>query len=180
MFSRIIHKGNFTLSSGVKSTYTYEYGDLTDAMNEAYCEVLLKKLLAWQKNHEKFDVLVGCETEGIRIGHQLSKLMNLPFHIMPKKRLDYAQVPVPAYPADTHWLIVDDIVTTGHSFIRAVDYLEVEEKPETITFACMIKRNPANLDYSAVKGDPEKEQLMVSDERMDFIDKRLVSLFSEV
>ena len=98
---------------------------------------------------------------------------------MPKKRLDYAQNQAPAYPADMHWLIVDDIVTTGHSFIRAVDYLEVEEKPETITFACMIKRNPANLDYSSVRGDPEKEQLMVSDERMDFIDNRLVSLFNE-
>ena len=180
MFSRIVHKGNFTLSSGVKSTYTYEYGDLSDSMNEAYCEALLKKLLAWQKNHGKFNVVVGCETEGIRIGHQLSKLMDLPFHIMPKKRLDYAQNPTPVYSADTHWLIVDDIATTGHSFIRAVDYLEVEEKPETITFACMIKRNPANLDYSAVKGDPEKEQLMVSDARMDFIDKRLVSLFNEV
>ena len=179
MFSRIIHKGNFTLSSGVKSTYTYEYGDLSDAMNEAYCEVLLKKLLNWQKHHGKFNVVVGCETEGIRIGHQLSKLMNLPFHIMPKKRLDYAQNPVPAYSEDTHWLIVDDIATMGHSFIRAVDYLEVEEKPETITFACMIKRNPTNLDYSDVKGDPEKEQLMVSDARMDFIDKRLVSLFNE-
>ena len=179
MFSRIIHKGNFTLSSGVKSTYTYEYGDLSDAMNEAYCEVLLKKLLNWQKHHGKFNVVVGCETEGIRIGHQLSKLMNLPFHVMAKKRLDYVQNPVPAYPKDTHWLIVDDIATTGHSFIRAVDYLEVEEKPETITFACMIKRNPANLDYSAVQGDPEKEQLMVSDVRMDFIDKRLVSLFNE-
>ena len=179
MFSRIIHKGNFTLSSGVKSTYTYEYSDLSDAMNEAYCEVLLKKLLNWQKHHGKFNVVVGGETEGIRIGHQLSKLMNLPFHIMPKKRLDYAQNPVPAYSEDTHWLIVDDIATTGHSFIRAVDYLEVEEKPETITFACMIKRNPANLDYSAVQGDPEKEQLMVSDARMDFIDKRLVSLFNE-
>ena len=80
---------------------------------------------------------------------------------------------------DTHWLIVDDIVTTGHSFIRAVDYLEVEEKPDTITFACMIKRNPVNLDYSAVQGDSEKEQLMVPDERMDFIDKRLVPLYSE-
>ena len=179
MFSRIIHQGNFTLSSGVKSTYTYEYADLSDAMNEAYCEVLLKKLLNWQKHHGKFNVVVGCETEGIRIGHQLSKLMNLPFHLMPKKRLDYAQNPVPAYSEDTHWLIVDDIATTGHSFIRAVDYLEVEEKPETITFACMIKRNPANLDYSAVQGDPEKEQLMVSDARMDFIDKRLVSLFNE-
>mgnify|MGYP000844849789 FL=1 len=179
MFSRIIHKGDFTLSSGVKSSYTYEYGDLSDAMNEAYCEVLLKKLLDWQKQHNKFDVVVGCETQGIRIGHQLSKLMNLPFHIMPKKRLDYAQNQAPAYPADMHWLIVDDIVTTGHSFIRAVDYLEVEEKPETITFACMIKRNPANLDYSSVRGDPEKEQLMVSDERMDFIDNRLVSLFNE-
>ena len=89
MFSRIIHKGNFTLSSGVKSAYTYEYGELSDAMNEAYCEVLLKKLLDWQKQHGKFNVLVGCETEGIRIGHQLSQLMNLPFHIMPKKRLDY-------------------------------------------------------------------------------------------
>ncbi len=180
MFSRIIHKGSFTLSSGIKSSYTYEYSDLSDAMNEAYCEVLLKKLLQWQKKHGKFDVVVGCETEGIRIGHQLSKLMNLPFHIMPKKRLDYAQNPAPAYSSDTHWLIVDDIATTGHSFIRAVDYLEVEDKPDTITFACMIKRNPANLDYSAVKGNPEKEQLMVSDERMGFIDKRLVSLFSEV
>jgi len=180
VFSRIIHKGSFTLSSGVKSSYTYEYSDLSDAMNEAYCEVLLKKLLQWQKKHGKFDVVVGCETEGIRIGHQLSKLMNLPFHIMPKKRLDYAQNPAPAYSSDTHWLIVDDIATTGHSFIRAVDYLEVEDKPDTITFACMIKRNPANLDYSAVKGNPEKEQLMVSDERMGFIDKRLVSLFSEV
>ena len=123
--------------------------------------------------------MVGCETQGIRIGHQLSKLMNLPFHIMPKKRLDYVQVAAATYTADTHWLIVDDIVTTGHSFIRAVDYLEVEEKPETITFACMIKRNPKNLDYSAVRGDPEKEQLMVPDERADFIDKRLVALYSE-
>jgi orotate phosphoribosyltransferase len=105
--------------------------------------------------------------------------MNLPFHIMPKKRLDYVQVAAATYTADTHWLIVDDIVTTGHSFIRAVDYLEVEEKPETITFACMIKRNPENLDYSAVRGDPEKEQLMVPDERVDFIDKRLVALYSE-
>ena len=179
MFSRIIHKGNFTLSSGVKSSYTYEYGELSDAMNEAYCEVLLKKLLDWQKQHGKFDVVVGCETEGIRIGHQLSKLMNLPFHIMPKKRLDYAQIAAAAYSPETHWLIVDDVVTTGHSFIRAVDYLEVEEKPETITFACMIKRNPKNLDYSAVHGDHEKEQLRVPDERMGFIDKRLVSLYSE-
>ena len=179
MFSRIKKEGNFVLNSGVKSSYTYEYEDLSDAMNEAYCEILLKKLLDWQKQHGKFNVVLGCETQGIRIGHQLSKLMNLPFHIMPKKRLDYAQVVVPPYSEDTHWLIVDDIVTTGHSFIRAVDYLEIDEKPESITFACMIKRNPANLDYSAVHGDPDKEQLMVPDERMDFIDKRLVSLFSE-
>ena len=179
MFSRIKKEGNFVLSSGVKSTYTYEYGELSDAMNEAYCEVLLKKLLAWQKQHGKFDVVVGCETQGIRIGHQISKLMNLPFYIMPKKRLDYIQIAAATYPADTHWLIIDDIVTTGHSFIRAVDYLEVEEKPETITFACMVKRNPENLNYSEVRGDPEKEQLMVSDESMDFIAQRLVALYSE-
>ena len=48
MFSRIIKKGNFVLSSGVKSTYSYEYGDLSDAMNEAYCEILLKKLLEFE------------------------------------------------------------------------------------------------------------------------------------
>ena len=179
MFSRIKKEGNFVLSSGVKSAYTYEYGDLSDAMNEAYCEILLKKLLEWQKQHGKFNVVVGCETQGIRIGHQLSKLMNLPFYIMPKKRLDYVQIAATTFSQDTHWLIVDDIATTGHSFMRAVDYLEVEEKPETITFACMIKRNPANMDYSAVQGDSEKEQLMVPDERMDFIDKRLVSLYSE-
>ena len=125
MFSRIIHKGDFTLSSGVKSSYTYEYGDLSDSMNEAYCEVLLKKLLDWQKQHGKFDVVVGCETQGIRIGHQLSKLMNLPFHIMPKKRLDYAQNQAPAYSIDTHWLIVDDIVTTGHSSLATITSLRL-------------------------------------------------------
>jgi orotate phosphoribosyltransferase len=179
VFSRIKKEGNFVLSSGVKSSYNYEYGDLSDAMNEAYCEILIKKLLKWQKQHGKFDVVVGCETQGIRIGHQLSKLMNLPFYIMPKKRLDYSQIAAATYPPDTHWLIVDDIATTGHTFIKAVDYLEVEEKAETITFACMIKRNPANMDYSAVHGDLEKERLRVPDKRMDFIDKRLVALFSE-
>jgi hypothetical protein len=43
----------------------------------------------------------------------------------------------------------------------------------------MIKRNTKNMDYSAVNGDPDKEQLHVRDERFDFIDKRLVALHSE-
>ena len=179
MFSRIIQKGHFVLSTGVKSDYTYEYGLLSDTMSQAYCEMLNNKLNLWQAKHGNFDVVIGTETEGIRIGYQLSQLMELPFHIMPKKRIDFVQLEVPTYPAETHWLIVDDIVTTGSTFIRAVDYLEIEEKPETITFACMVRRNPANLDYSAVSGDPEKEQFNVRQERFDFIDKRLVSLYSE-
>ncbi len=148
-------------------------------MNEAYCTALKHKLDAWQSEHGKFDVVVGCETEGIRIGYVLSKLMGIPFHIMPKKSIDYAEVTIPPYPVDTHWLIVDDIVTTGSTYIKAVDYLDIEEKPESITFACMIKRNPSNLDYSSVHGDPDKEQLGIRDERFDFIDKRLVALLSE-
>ena len=43
----------------------------------------------------------------------------------------------------------------------------------------MIKRNPKSLDYSAVTGDPEKEQLWVRNERFDFVDRRLVYLFAE-
>jgi orotate phosphoribosyltransferase len=179
VFSRIIKDGTFVLSSGVKSSYTYEYELLSDAMNEAYCELLHHKLKSWQAEHGKFNVVVGCETQGIRIGHQLSKLMELPFYIMPKKRIDFAQVGMPAYPKDTHWLIVDDIASTGSTFLRAVEYLEIEEKPETITFASMIRRNLDNMDYSAVSGDPEKAQFNVRSERFDFIDKRLVSLYSE-
>ena len=163
----------------MRSGYTYEYALLSDTMNKAYCEMLNRKLDSWQAKHGKFNVVIGTETEGIRIGYQLSRLMKLPFYIMPKKRIDFAQLEIPAYPADTHWLIVDDIATTGSTFIRAVDYLEIEEKPETITFACMIRRNPANMDYSAVSGDPEKEQFHVRKERFDFIDRRLVSLYSE-
>ena len=179
MFSRIIQKGHFVLSTGVKSEYTYEYSLLSHTMNLAYCEMLNNKLKLWQDEHGKFDVVIGSETEGIRIGYQLAQLMKLPFHIMPKKRMDFAQLAVPNYPPETHWLIVDDIVTTGSTFIRAVDYLEIEEKPEAVTFACMVSRNPANMDYSAVSGDPEKEQFNVRQERFDFIDKRLVSLYSE-
>jgi hypoxanthine phosphoribosyltransferase len=105
--------------------------------------------------------------------------MTLPFYIMPKKSTDFAEVVIPSYPADTHWLIVDDIVSTGSTFMRAVNYLDIEEKSESITYACMIKRKLDNMDYSAVHGDPDKEQLHVRDERFDFIDKRLVSLYSE-
>ena len=179
MFSRIRKEGNFVLSSGVKSSYNYDYSQLSDTMNEAYCSALQQKLHDWQSKHGKFDVVVGCETEGVRIGYVLSKLKGLPFHIMPKKSTDYAEVAIHPYPLDTHWLIVDDIVTTGSTYIKAVDFLDIEEKSESITFACMIKRNPANMDYSTVQGDPDKEQFHVRDERFDFIDKRLVALHSE-
>jgi orotate phosphoribosyltransferase len=179
VFSRITKAGEFVLSNGVKSSYTYEYELLSDAMNEAYCEMLHLKLKSWQAVHGKFNVVVGCETQGIRIGYQLSRLMGLPFHIMPKKRIDFAQLEMPAYPKDTHWLIVDDIASTGSTFLRAVEYLDIEEKPETITFASMIRRNLDKMDFSAVSGDPKKEQFNVRSERFDFIDKRLVSLYSE-
>ena len=106
-------------------------------------------------------------------------MMNLPFHIMPHKHTELEQLGVPSMPVDTHWLIVDDIVITGTQFMNAVDHLEIEEKPETITYACMIKRNPNNLDFSAVAGSPDKEQQWVRIERSDFIDKRLVALYSE-
>ncbi|NIQ00896.1 MAG: hypothetical protein GWM98_11145, partial [Nitrospinaceae bacterium] len=81
----------------------------------------------------------------IRIGYQLSQIMGLPFHLMPKRRIDFAQLVVPKFSPDTHLLIVDDIVTTGTTFMRAVEYLDIEEGKETITFACMIRRNPRNL-----------------------------------
>ena len=179
MFSRIRKEGDFVLSSGVKSSYNYDYSQLSDAMNEAYCSALKQKLDDWQSKHGKFNVVVGCETEGVRIGYVLSKLIGLPFHIMPKKSTDYAEVVIPPYPMDTHWLIVDDVVTTGSTYIKTVDVLDIEEKTESITFACMIKRNPKNMDYSAVRGDPDKEQFHIRDERFDFIDKRLVALHSE-
>lgn len=179
MFSRIIKKGDFALDSGVKSQYDYDYSSVSDTMNAAYCEMLYLKLKNWQTRHGLFNVVVGSETEGIRIGYQLSRIMNLPFIIMPKRRIDFAQLEFPSYPPSTHWLIVDDIVTTGSTFLRAVNYLEIEEKPESVTFACMIRRNPANLDYSQVHGDRVKDEFHVVDRRFDFIDKRLVSLYNE-
>ncbi len=179
MFSRIKKEGSFVFGLGVKSTYDYDYASLSDTMNDAYCSQLVRKLEGWQKQHGKFNVVVGIETEGIRIGYRLAQMMNLPFHIMPHKHTELEQLGVPSMPVDTHWLIVDDIVITGTQFMNAVDHLEIEEKPETITYACMIKRNPNNLDFSAVAGSPDKEQQWVRIERSDFIDKRLVALYSE-
>lgn len=179
MFSNIKTEGNFVFGPGVKSKYTYDYASLSDAMSEAYCHCLRRKLDDWQKIHGEFQVVLGIETQGIRIGYQLAKMMGLPFFIIPHRRLDLEELEIPEFPPDTHWLIVDDIVTTGSSFLRAVDFLSIEEKPETFTLACMIKRNPANLDYSAVHGDSAKEQFHVRDERFDFIDKRLIALYSE-
>ncbi|QPJ64923.1 MAG: phosphoribosyltransferase [Candidatus Nitrohelix vancouverensis] len=179
MFSRIKKEGQFVLSNGVKSEYDYDYASLTDDMSAAYCELLRHKLEAWQADHGRFNVIIGIETEGIRIAYQLSRAMGIPFYVVSHNRLAFAQMKLPAFSADTHFLIVDDIVTTGSSFVRAVNFLEIEEKPDTVTFACMIRRDPKNLDYSAVQGDLNKEQFNVPDERFDFIDKRLVSLYCE-
>ncbi|MDH5764292.1 MAG: phosphoribosyltransferase [Nitrospinota bacterium] len=179
MFSRIKKEGNYVFGPGIKSTYDYDYAALSDTMNDAYCSQLCTKLENWQKQHGEFDVVVGIETEGIRIGYRLAQMMNLPFYIMPHNRTELEQLAIPSMPSDTHWLIVDDIVTTGTHFMNAVDNLDIEEKPETITYACMIKRNPDNLDFSAVAGSPDKEQKWVRHERFDFIDKRLVALYSE-
>ena len=179
MFSRIKKDGSYVFGPGIKSTYDYDYASLSDTMNDAYCSQLHRKLEAWQKQHGQFNVVVGIETEGIRIGYRLAQMMSLSFYIMPHKRTELEQLGVPAMPADTHWLIVDDIVTTGTHFMNAVDQLEIEDKPESITYACMIKRNPNNLDFSAVSGSRDKEQQWVRTERSDLIDKRLVTLYSE-
>lgn len=179
MFSKIIRKGTFTLKAGVKSSYNYDYATLSDAMNRAFCKMLSLKLEKWQSVHGKFNVVAGVETEGIRIGYELAEMMKVPFIIIPHEQSHFHQLEIPKFPADTHWLIVDDIVTTGSTFLRSVNYLDIEEKPESFTFACMIRRNPANLDYSAVHGDRSKEEMHVVERRFDFIDKRLVSLFKE-
>lgn len=179
MFSSIIKKGDFEFGPGIKSKYIYDYASLSDAMNEAYCHCLLHKLEKWQKKHGKFNVVLGIETQGIRIGYQLAKMMDLPFFIIPHRQVDMEAEDIPDFPPDTHWLIVDDIVTTGSSFIRAINFLSIQEKPETFTLASMIKRNPANMDYSAVHGDKTKGQFHVREERFDFIDKRLISLYCE-
>ncbi len=179
MFSRIIEKGSFMLDSGVKSSYNYDYSSVSDTMNRAYCLLLKYKLEQWQNQHGMLDIIVGIETEGIRIGYQLAEMMELPFTIIPHKRVDFEHLVKPSWGKDPHFLIVDDIVTIGLSMMRAVDFLEIEEKEETVTFACMIRRNPANLDYSAVRGDRSKEELHIMDRRFDAIDKRLISLFNE-
>lgn len=179
MFSQIKQAGKFVFGPGVRSSYNYNYAGLSDTMNEAYCLLLHRKLQAWQAQHGNFNVVVGIETEGIRIGYRLAMLMDLPFYIMPHKRIELEQLNMPSFSAETHWLIVDDIVTTGTSFMTTVDFLEIAEKPETITYASMIKRNLKNLDFSAVAGAPDKEQQWVRTERFDFIDKRLVTLYSE-
>ena len=179
MFSRIRKEGNFVFGPGVRSSYNYDYSELSDTMNEIYCMLLQRKLKTWQEQHGAFNVVVGIETEGIRIGYRLALIMDLPFYIMPHKRIELEQLEMPSFPADTHWLIVDDIVTTGTSFMNAVDFLDIEEKPETITYASMIKRNLKNLDFSAVAGTTDKDQQWVRTERFDFIDKRLVTLYAE-
>lgn len=179
MFSKIKIDGDYEFGPGIRSTYIYDYAALSDTMNEAYCQCLLNKLEKWQMQHGDFNVVMGIETQGIRIGYQLSKMMSLPFYIIPHRQVDMEAEDMPDFPPDIHFLIIDDIVTTGSSFLRAIDFLSIEEKPETYTLACMIKRNPANMDYSAVHGDKSKEQFQVRDERFDFIDQRLIALYSE-
>ena len=179
MFSKIIKKGSFTLKDGVKSKYDYDYSLLSDSNNRAYCRMLNYKLEKWQLLHGKLNIVAGIETEGIRIALELSEIMKIPFILIPHEQSHFYQLEIPKLSSDTHWLIVDDIVTTGQTFVRALNYLDIEEKPESATFACMIRRNPATLDYSGIRSDRTKSEFHIIDRRFDFIGKRLVSLFNE-
>jgi orotate phosphoribosyltransferase len=180
LFTRIKREGNFILKNGIRSAYDYDYATLSDTMNAAYCRMLKYKLDKWQEKHGKLNVVIGLETQGIRVGYELAEMLGgLPFYILPHKITDFARMEIPKFPPDTHWLIVDDIVTSGLEMLRAVNFLNIEERPETFTFACMIRRNPKNLDYSPLKKDGHGEQFHVPEERVEVVDRRLVALYCE-
>lgn len=152
---RALQIGTFTLASGKLSSY---YVDLraVPSFPGAY-RYVVDAYLALVKNEvgvDKFDVIAGVPTAGLAFSSPVALTLGKPMIYVRKEAKDYGRkkrIEGTIKPGD-RVLVLDDVITTGHSVMAAVDAVR-EEGGEAKYVAVLVDRlegATANLKKSGV------------------------------
>jgi uridine monophosphate synthetase len=119
--------GEFTLSSGSKSPYYIDlrlapsYPDVLDRIGDLYVDIVKNEIQPkWKINR-----IAGVPTAGLPVATVVSQKMRIPLIYVRKERKGYGLGKSIEGVVDTHdnILLVDDLVTTGHSTIEEAGIL---------------------------------------------------------
>jgi orotate phosphoribosyltransferase len=114
--------GDFKLSSGARSPYYIDlrlapsYPELLDRIGDLYVEVVKNEI----QSKWKIDRIAGVPTAGLPVATVVSQKMRIPLIYVRKEQRDHGlgKSIEGVVNADDNVLLVDDLVTTGHSTIE--------------------------------------------------------------
>ena len=137
--NNIIKFGNFTLSSGKKSSYYIDLR-LVPSFPHQFRKMIknLQKLIIEKIGLDNFDSLVSIPTGGLIIGSALSIETVKPLIYVRNKPKDYgtAKSIEGKISSDMQVIMIDDIATTGTSVLNGIKQLK--EEGLLISNACVI------------------------------------------
>jgi orotate phosphoribosyltransferase len=116
--------GEFTLSSGIKSPF---YIDLRRLYSYPELARRVVSELASRIPMDRVDVIAGIETAGIPLATYLACITNKPLVYVRKERKQHGSGSI--VEGNVHGMrvvVVDDVVTTGNSFLKAINNLREE------------------------------------------------------
>jgi orotate phosphoribosyltransferase len=116
--------GEFTLSSGIKSPF---YIDLRRLYSYPELARRVVSELASRIPMDRVDVIAGIETAGIPLATYLACITNKPLVYVRKERKQHGSGSI--VEGSVHGMrvvVVDDVVTTGNSFLKAINNLREE------------------------------------------------------
>ncbi len=153
---RSLQIGTFTLSSGKLSSY---YVDLraVPSFPGAY-RYVIDAYLALIKNEvgvANFDVIAGIPTAGLAFSSPVALELGKPMIYVRKEGKDYGRMRriEGSITPGSRVLVMDDLITTGHSILGAIDAVK-EEGAEVKHVAVLIDRlegGKANLKKAGLK-----------------------------
>ena len=153
---RALQVGTFTLSSGRLSSY---YVDLraVPSFPGAYRYVIdaYLALIKEEVGLGRFDVIAGIPTAGLAFSSPVALQLEKPMIYVRKEEKDYGRKKriEGSIAPGSRVLVMDDLITTGHSILGAIDAIR-EEGGEVKDVAVLIDRHEggkANLKESGVK-----------------------------
>jgi len=153
---RALQVGTFTLSSGRLSSY---YVDLrtVPSFPGAYRYVVdsYLALLREEIGLDKFDVIAGIPTAGLAFSSPVALELEKPMVYVRKEEKDYGRKKriEGSIAPGARVLVMDDLITTGHSILGAIDAIR-EEGGEVKDVAVLIDRHEggkATLKESGVR-----------------------------
>lgn len=151
--------GEFTLVSGTKSPYYIDlrlapsYPDVLDRIGDLYVDVVKNEI----QSNWKIDRIAGVPTAGLPVATVVSQKLRIPLIYVRKEQKAHGlgkSIEGVVNPND-NVLLVDDLVTTGHSTILEADILR--EKGNVGHVVVLVDREqggPANLQRVGLQLHP--------------------------